>query len=45
MLLAADAAETAHAGIAPDQLQLFEKNIRPVLVKDCYKCHADYSRE
>jgi hypothetical protein len=32
-LRAADAAETAHAGIAPDQLQFFEKNIRRVLVQ------------
>jgi cytochrome c553 len=37
---AADAAETAHAGIAADQLQFFEKNIRPVLVQSCYKCHS-----
>jgi len=40
-LRAADtAAETAHAGITPDQLQFFEKNIRPVLVQSCYKCHS-----
>ena len=39
-LRAADAAETAHAGLAPDQLQFFEKNIRPVLVQSCYKCHS-----
>ncbi|WP_395748657.1 PSD1 and planctomycete cytochrome C domain-containing protein [Prosthecobacter sp.] len=39
-LMAADAAETAHAGISPDQLQFFEKNIRPVLVQSCYKCHS-----
>ncbi len=42
-LLAADAAETAHAGIAADQLQFFEKNIRPVLVQSCYKCHSSES--
>jgi cytochrome c553 len=29
-----------HAGIKPDQLAFFEKNIRPVLVEHCYKCHA-----
>lgn len=41
VLPAADtAAETAHAGITPDQLQFFEKNIRPVLVQSCYKCHS-----
>lgn len=40
LLSAADAVETAHAGLAPDQLQFFEKNIRPVLVQHCYKCHS-----
>ena len=41
VLPAADtAAETAHAGVTPDQLQFFEKNIRPVLVQSCYKCHS-----
>jgi len=29
-----------HAAIAPEQLAFFEKNIRPVLVEHCYKCHA-----
>ncbi|MDP1587156.1 MAG: DUF1549 domain-containing protein, partial [Prosthecobacter sp.] len=42
---AADAAESAHAGIAPDQLQFFEKNIRPVLVEHCYKCHSAESEK
>jgi len=40
MLTGADVAETAHAGIAPDQLQFFEKNIRPVLAQHCHKCHS-----
>ncbi|MBE2286318.1 MAG: PSD1 domain-containing protein [Prosthecobacter sp.] len=40
LLMAADVSESAHAGIAPDQLQFFEKNIRPVLVEHCYKCHS-----
>ena len=39
-LCAADATEAAHAGIPADQLQFFEKNIRPVLVQSCYKCHS-----
>jgi len=30
----------AHAGIQADQLAFFEKNIRPVLIESCYKCHA-----
>ncbi|MCB1278231.1 PSD1 and planctomycete cytochrome C domain-containing protein [Prosthecobacter sp.] len=38
---AADATESAHAGIPADQLNFFEKNIRPVLVESCYKCHSE----
>src|SRR5438094_3591095 len=26
--------------IPPEQLTFFEKSIRPVLVKECYSCHA-----
>ncbi len=32
-----------HAGISADQLSFFEKNIRPVLVEHCYKCHSTES--
>mgnify|MGYP002382125867 CR=1 FL=1 len=39
-LHAADEAGNAHAGLMPDQLNFFEKNIRPVLVEHCYKCHS-----
>ena len=36
--------ENAHAGLMPDQLNFFEKNIRPVLVEHyCYKCHSSES--
>ena len=44
-LPAADTAESAHAGIPPDQLAFFEKNIRPVLVEHCYKCHSSESEK
>ena len=33
------------AGISPDQLTFFEKNIRPVLVEQCYKCHSAKSEK
>jgi hypothetical protein len=35
------------SGQAPDrrQLEFFEKKIRPVLVKSCYKCHSAQSKE
>lgn len=36
-------AESGHAGIPADQLNFFEKNIRPVLVEQCYKCHSEQS--
>lgn len=35
----------AHAGIPADQLSFFEKNIRPVLVEHCYKCHSAESEK
>lgn len=40
---AGSAAQTlpdSHASIPADQLNFFEKNIRPVLVEHCYKCHS-----
>jgi len=44
-LSAADPADGAHAGLTPDQLNFFEKNIRPVLVESCYKCHSSESNK
>ena len=38
-----DVTAMAHAGISADQLNFFEKNIRPVLVEHCYKCHSSES--
>src|SRR5580693_2392096 len=29
----------------PEQLELFEKKIRPVLVERCYKCHSARSEK
>ncbi len=40
LAFAADTTGSAHAGIAADQLNFFEKNIRPVLADHCYKCHS-----
>lgn len=40
-----DATEMAHAGISADQLNFFEKKIRPVLVEHCYKCHSSDSEK
>jgi hypothetical protein len=30
---------------APEQIAFFEKSIRPVLVKECYSCHATTARK
>jgi len=35
----------AQEKIPPGQLEFFEKNIRPVLVKKCYKCHSAQAKE
>jgi cytochrome c553 len=44
-LAAEDTTSNAHAGISADQLNFFEKNIRPVLVEHCYKCHSSNSEK
>jgi len=41
----AESMTMAHAGISADQLNFFEKNIRPVLVEQCYKCHSSESKK
>jgi len=33
-------AQAAEKAATPEQIAFFEKNIRPVLVKECYSCHA-----
>jgi len=43
--LAADEVAGAHAGIPAEQLLFFEKNIRPVLIEHCYKCHSAESEK
>lgn len=35
----------AQAPSNADQIQFFEKHIRPVLVKECYSCHSAESKE
>eukprot|EP01031_Cornospumella_fuschlensis_P001630 gene1630-2038_t len=44
-LTAAESVEAGHSGISADQLNFFEKNIRPVLVEHCYKCHSAESEK
>lgn len=38
---AAARAQVAHKSFTPEQLEFFEKNIRPVLVEHCYDCHSE----
>jgi len=33
------------ADASPEQLEFFEKKIRPVLVRECYECHAAGSKQ
>lgn len=33
------------ADLSPEQLTFFESNIRPVLIKSCYECHAEDSEK
>ena len=40
MACLASSAAIAQQNLPQDQLQFFEKNIRPVLVKYCYECHS-----
>lgn len=37
------AAETAAATVSADQLDFFERKIRPLLVQHCYECHSEQS--
>jgi len=38
-------APTVHAADDPKGIDFFEKNIRPVLVANCYQCHSASSKE
>lgn len=38
---AAAFAQVVHKSITPEQLEFFEKNIRPVLAEHCYECHSE----
>ncbi len=40
LLLAASLRAAPAPKLTPQQTDFFEKKIRPVLVKDCYKCHS-----
>ncbi len=44
-LLATNEVVNAHAGLSAEQLNFFEKYIRPVLVEHCYKCHSSESEK
>ncbi len=43
--LALSLAGTAHAAFPPDQIEFFEKRIRPLLAEHCYDCHGANKHE
>ncbi|HEY3789360.1 MAG TPA: PSD1 and planctomycete cytochrome C domain-containing protein, partial [Urbifossiella sp.] len=40
MALPLGAADPKPAGASPDQIEFFEKKVRPLLVEKCYSCHG-----
>jgi hypothetical protein len=44
-VLTASPSGAGEAPATPDQITFFEKNIRPVLVKECYSCHATAAKK
>ncbi len=38
-------AETPAASFPPDQIEFFEKNVRPILADNCYDCHGSHRHE
>src|SRR5262245_57850817 len=43
--IAAAPALSAETQPTPEQIAFFEKSIRPVLVRECYSCHASTSKK
>src|SRR5688572_12663313 len=39
------AVDAGAADPSPDDLDFFEKRVRPVLVQHCFKCHGDKKQE
>ncbi|MDB6068359.1 MAG: Protein of unknown function (DUF1553)/Protein of unknown function (DUF1549)/Planctomycete, partial [Pedosphaera sp.] len=44
-LPASSTAFAADVKLAPDQLDFFEKKVRPILVENCYECHSHDSKK
>src|SRR6516164_108031 len=45
VFLTARRSRAAEAPATPKQIAFFEKSIRPVLVKECYSCHATTAKK
>src|SRR5437868_7155815 len=44
MTIAAMSVCVSAADLTPQQIEFFEKRVRPVLVKNCYPCHSSASK-
>src|SRR4051812_11220658 len=45
MILAASVVRADSPPPSPDQLEFFEKRVRPILVERCYECHSAQSKK
>src|SRR5262245_20066767 len=44
-LLASNGALFAQSDATPEQIEFFEKRIRPLLVQHCYRCHSQEAKK